>query len=163
MRLPQRSPRTFDRRKFLKVAGGAMGGAVALGSGGTFVRARRADAQVSLKPFVDALPIPSAIPPSGQFDRDPFYQVTMQVFRQKLHRDLPASTLWGYNAQYPGPTFAARRSQPIAMRWMNNLPSRHMFPIDDTLHGVAGEPAVRTVVHLQGTRCCRKATAIPRR
>ena len=43
-----------------------MGGAVALGSGGTFVRARLAEAQVSLKPFVDALPIPTTITPDGR-------------------------------------------------------------------------------------------------
>ena len=161
MRFSRKSPRTFDRRKFLKLAGGAMGGAVALGSGGTFVRARRAEAQVALKPFVDALPIPRTIAPVGRFDGDPFFQVTMQVIRQKLHRDLPASTLWAYNGQYPGPTFEARRGQPIAVLWQNNLPSRHMFPIDDTLHGVAGEPAVRTVVHLHGHKVLPESDGYP--
>ena len=151
----------FDRRKFLKVAGGAVGGAVALGSGGAFVRARRAEAQVSLRPFVDALPIPRVITPDGRLDGDPFFQVTMQVFKQKLHRDLPATTLWGYNAQYPGPTFEARRGRPIAVRWMNNLPNRHMFPIDDTLHGVGGEPDVRTVVHLHGHKVLPESDGYP--
>jgi hypothetical protein len=33
--------RTIDRRKFLELVGGAAGGAVALRSGGAFVRARR--------------------------------------------------------------------------------------------------------------------------
>jgi len=56
-----------------------MGAAVALGSGGTFVHAQRADAQVSLTLFVDALPIPKVIAPSSQLGGDPFYQVTMQV------------------------------------------------------------------------------------
>jgi hypothetical protein len=74
--------RTIDRRKFVKLVGGAAGGAVALGSGGAFVRARRAEAQVSLKPFVDALPIPKVIAPDGRLDGDPFFQVTMQVFRR---------------------------------------------------------------------------------
>jgi spore coat protein A, manganese oxidase len=161
MRSSQRSSRALDRRKFLKLAGGAMGGAVALGSGGTFVRARRADAQVSLTPFVDALPIPKVISPSGQLGGDPLFQVTMQVFRQKLHRDLPATTLWGYNGQYPGPTFEARSGQPIAVRWMNNLPSRHMFPIDETLHGVNGEPLVRTVVHLHGHKVLPESDGYP--
>ena len=151
----------FDRRKFLKVAGGAVGGAVALGSGGAFVRARRAEAQVSLRPFVDALPIPRVITPDGRLDGDPFFQVTMQVLKQKLHRDLPATTLWGYNAQYPGPTFEARRGRPIAVRWMNNLPNRHMFPIDDTLHGVGGEPDVRTVVHLHGHKVLPESDGYP--
>ena len=56
-----------------------MGAAVALGSGGTFVNAQRADAQVSLTLFGDALPIPKVIAPSSQLGGDPFYQVTMQV------------------------------------------------------------------------------------
>src|SRR5262249_43897696 len=151
----------FDRRKFLKLTGGAMGSAVALGSGGTFVRTQRADAQVSLTPFVDALPIPKVIAPSGQLGGDPFFQVTMQVIRHQLHRDVKPTTLWAYNGQYPGPTFEARRGQPIAVRWMNNLPSRHMFPIDETLHGVNGEPAVRTVVHLHGHKVLPESDGYP--
>src|SRR5262249_11225091 len=151
----------FDRRKFLKLAGGAMGGAVALGSRGTFVAAQRADAEVSLTPFVDALPIPKVIAPSGQLGGDPFFPVTMQVIRQQLHRDLKPTTLWAYNGEYPGPTFEARRGQPIAVLWQNNLPSRHMLPIDDTLHGVAGEPAVRTVVHLHGHKGLPESGGFP--
>ncbi len=52
----------------------------------------------------------------------------MQVFTQKLHRDLPKTTLWGYNGKYPGPTFEARRGKPIDVLWQNNLPKKHMFP-----------------------------------
>jgi hypothetical protein len=103
MRFSEQTLRAIERRKFLKLMGGAASGVMALGSGGSFVRARRAEAQVALTPFVDALPIPDGIRPSGTFDGDPLFQVTMQVFRQKLHRDLPPTTLWGYNAQYPAP------------------------------------------------------------
>jgi spore coat protein A len=162
MGLSPQAFRAIERRKFLKLMGGAASGVMALGSGGSFVRARRAEAQVALTPFVDALPIPDGIRPSGTFDGDPLFQVTMQVFRQKLHRDLPPTTLWGYNAQYPGPTFEARRGQPIAVRWMNNLPNRHMFPIDNTLHGdEAGQPAVRTVVHLHGHKVLPESDGYP--
>ena len=162
MQFSPQALRAIERRKFLKLMGGAASGVVALGSGGTFVRARRAEAQVALTPFVDALPIPNGIRPSGTFDGDPLFQVAMQVFRQKLHRDLPPTTLWGYNGQYPGPTFEARRGQPIAVRWMNNLPNRHMFPIDNTLHGdEAGQPAVRTVVHLHGHKVLPESDGYP--
>jgi spore coat protein A len=162
MRFSSQALRAIERRKFLKLMGGAASGVMALGSGGSFVRARRAEAQVALTPFVDALPIPDGIRPSGTFDGDPLFQVTMQVFRQKLHRDLPPTTLWGYNAQYPGPTFEARRGRPIAVRWMNNLPNRHMFPIDNTLHGdEAGQPAVRTVVHLHGHKVLPESDGYP--
>jgi len=141
----------FERRDFLKLFGGAATSAAALGSGGTLVRAWHAEARVSLTPFVDPLPIPAGIQPSGVLEGDPLFLVTMQVVQQKLHRDLPATTLWAYNGQYPGPTFEVQRGRPIAVRWMNNLPSRHMFPIDHTLHGAEAEqPEARTVVHLHG-------------
>jgi spore coat protein A, manganese oxidase len=99
--------------------------------------------------------------PDGRLDGDTLYLATTQVFSQKLHRDLPPTTLWGYNAQYPGPTFEARRGQPIGVRWMNNLPNHHVFPIDNTKHGVKGEPAVRTVVHLHGHKVLPESDGYP--
>jgi spore coat protein A len=93
---------------------------------------------------------------------EPLYRVTMGVFRQRLHRDLPRTTLWGYNEMYPGPTFEARRGQPINVLWQNDLPSRHMFPIDRTLHGDApGQPEVRTVVHLHGHKVLPDSDGYP--
>jgi spore coat protein A len=142
---------------------GAVGGAAVLGSGGSFLLTRRASAQRSLRPFVDPLPIPSVIRPANTApSARPFYQVTMQVFKQQLHRDLPKTTLWGYNGMYPGPTFEARRGQPIDVLWQNNLPNKHMFPIDDTLHGdEPGQPAVRTVVHLHGHKVLPPSDGYP--
>src|SRR5437867_2180049 len=152
--------RALERRNFLKIMGA--GSAVALGSYGLFLPARRAGAQLSLTPFVDALPVPNVISPSGSFNGAPFFRVTMQVFSQKLHRDLPRTTLWGYNAQYPGPTFEARRGRPISVLWQSNLPSAHMFPIDNTLHGdEPGEPFVRTVVHLHGHKVLPESDGYP--
>jgi spore coat protein A len=75
----------------------------------------------------------------------------MTQFRQQLHRNLPPTTLWGYNGMYPGPTFEVRRGSPVAVRWENALPGIHFLPIDTTLHGAAANlPQVRTVVHLHG-------------
>src|SRR5262249_19507381 len=77
-------------------------------------------------------------------------------------RYVRASTLWASNGQYPGPTFDVQRGTPIAVRWMNNLPSRHMFPIDRTLHGdEAGQPDVRTVVHLHGHKVLPESDGYP--
>jgi len=95
----------------LELVGGAASSAVALGSGGTFVRAPRVEAQVSLTPFVDALPIPDGIRPSGSLDGDPLFLVTMQVIKQKLHRDLPPTTLGRTTA-----SIRARRSRRSAAR-----------------------------------------------
>src|SRR5215510_1737422 len=99
----RRGTRRVDRRAFLKV----MGGVVAVGSAGLWLRARPTDAQVSLAPFVDALPIPRVIGPGpggGPYGGPPPFIVTMKALKQKLHRDLPPTPLWGYNGQYPGPT-----------------------------------------------------------
>ena len=143
-----------ERRKFLKLMGGAAGATVVLGGGGLLLPAKRAGAQPSLTPFVDPLPIMDVIRPDNH-NGTPFFSVTMQPFRQKLHRDLPPTPLWGYNAQFPGPTFETRRGRPIDVLWRNNLPNRHLLQdaIDDTLHGdEPGEPFVRTVVHLHGAK-----------
>ena len=152
----------IERRNFLKLIGGGAGAMLALGGSGLWLPAKRAEAQFSLTPFVDPLPIPNVISPSGTLNGDPLYRVTMQVFRHKLHRDLPPTTLWGYNGTYPGPTFEARRGRPIAVQWMNHLPSRHMFPIDSTLHGdQPGTPKVRTVVHLHGHKVLPDSDGYP--
>ena len=65
----------------------------------------------------------------------PLFNVTMQPITQQLHSALAPTPLWGYNGLYPGPTFETRRGAPINVKWLNNLPSTHMFPIDNTLHG----------------------------
>ncbi|MFS0824588.1 multicopper oxidase family protein [Bacillus sp. 1P02SD] len=108
---------------------------------------------MSLRKFVDALPIPSILKPKDKSDDIPFYEVTMKQVKQKLHRDLPATTVWGYNGLYPGPTFEARRNEPILVKWKNELPYEHLLPVDRTLHGSDPDtPSVRTVVHLHGGR-----------
>ena len=108
---------------------------------------------MSLKKFVDALPIPSILEPIDKSDDIPLYEVTMKQVIQKLHRDLPPTTVWGYNGLYPGPTFEVRRNEPILVKWKNELPFEHLLPVDRTLHGAKPElPSVRTVVHLHEGR-----------
>jgi spore coat protein A len=92
----------------------------------------------------------------------PFYDVDMMRFQKKLHRDLPPTTLWGYNGMYPGPTFEVRRGHPIAVRWKNNLPDHHFLPIDTTIHGAEPKfPSVRTVVHLHGQKTLPDSDGYP--
>ncbi|WP_066309050.1 multicopper oxidase family protein [Bacillus sp. FJAT-29814] len=108
---------------------------------------------MSLDKFVDALPIPSVIKAKGNQNGIPYYEVMMKQVQQKLHRDLPPTTVWGYNGLYPGPTFEARRNQPILVKWENHLPFEHLLPVDRTVHGAEpDQPSVRTVVHLHGGR-----------
>jgi spore coat protein A, manganese oxidase len=105
----------------------------------------------ALRKFEDELPIPATIKPTGTLKGVPLYDVKMTRFQNKLHRNLPPTTLWGYNGMYPGPTFEVRRGSPVAVRWENNLPGTHFLPIDTTIHGAEAKfPPVRTVVHLHG-------------
>src|SRR5262249_45597562 len=154
-----------NRRTFLKVVGGAGAGVALGGSGAALLRPWRAEAQSiggSLARFVDALPIPGVMNPSGTLDSVPLFKVAMRQFKQKLHRDLPPTTLWGYNSLYPGATFEARQGSPIAVRWTNDLPSRHLLPIDFTLHGDEhGTPQVRTVVHVHGAKVLPDSDGYP--
>jgi spore coat protein A len=65
---------------------------------------------------------------------------------------------------YPGPTFEVKQGQPIAVKWINNLPQQHIFDyaIDRTLHGTDnGEPDVRTVVHLHGGKTMPESDGHP--
>ncbi len=122
----RRAASRIDRRGFLKLVGGALGGFVFVNRGGApsaaatpitppqyFCLVPNADISVLnkvttesivakyLARFVDPLPIPQIIQPSGTYQGMPLYEVSMRQFTQKLHRDLPPTTLWGYNALRP--------------------------------------------------------------
>ena len=148
------------RRFFLKVGGavglsGAVGGTTLLS---LFPKTGRTQAKHhhrtpvqtdtaalrGLAKFVDALPTPAVISPTGTLNNQPFYDVKMRPTTKKLHRDLPPTPLWAYNGQFPPPTFEVRRGQPINVKWENNLPGTHFLPIDKTIHGAEPPtPAVR--------------------
>ena len=176
-----------ERRTFLKVLGG-VGGAVALGASVSPFNAKSAGAQGdqhamharmprygmkhrrhgwtshggTIAKFVDALPVPATIAPVGMLHGVPLFDVAMREFRQKLHRDLPPTTLWGYNGMYPGPTFETRRGRPIAVRWRNTLPTTHMFQVAPTIHGAEPpNPEVRTVVHAHGLKVLPESDGYP--
>ncbi|WDZ54629.1 multicopper oxidase domain-containing protein [Paenibacillus polymyxa] len=76
----------------------------------------------------------------------------MTQFKQRLHRDLPLTTVWGYNGSSPGPTIRARKHERVHIKWINKLPLKHLLPVDKTIPGAGPNvPEVRTVVHLHGT------------
>jgi len=106
----------------------------------------------SIARFVDPLPIPAVLKPKGNSVNAASYRATMTEFQQQLlPAGLPATTVWGYEGSFPGPTIEARRNKPVAVKWINELPLQHLFPVDTTLHGSEPwQPAVRTVVHLHG-------------
>jgi spore coat protein A len=109
-------------------------------------------AGVSLSPlaltkYVDALPIPDKAEPVSKGH----YRIVMRQFQSKVHRDLAPTTFWGYDGMSPGPTFDVRSREPITVEWVNDLPTKHLLPVDHAVHGSGNDiPEVRTVVHLHG-------------
>src|SRR4029077_2032332 len=54
---------------------------------------------------------------------------------------------------WPGPTFETRSGQPITVKWINELPTKHFLAIDPSIHGAEeGTPEVRTVTHVHGAK-----------
>ncbi|GAA4702565.1 multicopper oxidase family protein [Brevibacillus fulvus] len=106
--------------------------------------------KLKLNKFADPLPIPPLLQPVSKTRKSTYYEVTMRAFKQKLHRDLPPTRLWGYEGMFPGPTIEARRGELVRVKWSNQLPTKHFLPVDSSIHGVAHYPEVRTVVHLHG-------------
>ncbi|KAH7441494.1 hypothetical protein KP509_03G040600 [Ceratopteris richardii] len=106
-----------------------------------------------LEMFVDELPIPPVL------DVTTTPHVTLGAYKitQKLHRDLPSTTLYGFGtsqraAQYPGPTVEARRGVPTSITWENYIEDNvHFLPLDNTLSVPRLQNGgVPIVVHLHG-------------
>src|SRR3990170_7507591 len=78
---------------------------------------------LTLTKFVDPLPnqLGNVLSPDGTLDGATFYQVEMTQFTQQLHSQIPATTVWGYNGTFPGPTFEVRRGEFVKVDWINNL------------------------------------------
>lgn len=90
------------------------------------------------------------------------YQVRMVQAEKRLHSQLPPTRVWGYEGEYPGPTFEARRGVPVQVEWRNELPAEHLFPVDQHIHGaMPPAPAVRTVPHLHGSRTTPESDGLP--
>jgi spore coat protein A, manganese oxidase len=123
----------------------------------------------SLAQFVDLLPLPEIIKPSGQRPNPdnpvvqvPYYRVEMRQFESKLHRDLKPTRLWGYASTSPGPTFETRSGQGLLVEWVNKLPQTHILPVDHSIHGAeVDKPEVRAVVHLHGAKAPPESDGYP--
>ena len=88
-----------------------------------------------LASFVDALPRPSRLIAA---EHDGRLTVRIRAGRHKFHRDLPASSIWGFEGLIPGPTIEAERGQPVTVEWRNELEGP--FPVCDTVAPEATDP-----------------------
>ena len=125
---------------------------------------------VVLAPFVDPLPVPGPLQPvTGTVGGAAYYEIPMRQVQQRLHRDLPLTTVWAYGEAFPGPVIEAAVGQPVTVKWINDLRdtsgqlrTNHFLPVDTCLHGpdTAGA-APRTVVHLHGGKVAQKDDGYP--
>jgi FtsP/CotA-like multicopper oxidase with cupredoxin domain len=81
-----------------------------------------------LAPFVDALPVPSRL---IAVEHDGRLTVGIRAGTHRFHRDLPLSSIWGFEGMVPGPTIEAQRGRPVTVEWRNELEGP--FPVVDTV------------------------------
>lgn len=106
---------------------------------------------VRLEPFVDRLFVPPLLRASSARPNAPTLKLVISEFRQRVHRDLPPTVMWGFNGMSPGPTIETECNRALTVYWQNRLPERHRLSVDGSLDGAGAEiPEVRTVVHLHG-------------
>jgi spore coat protein A, manganese oxidase len=116
---------------------------------------------VKLASYVTPLAIPPVIRPKP--GAGPI-EIHIRPFHHRAHRDLPATPLWGYNGVWPGPTFEVTKGQPVAVKWINQLPTKHFLPLDFTIHGEEQNvPEVRTVTRERRLSRCLGHVRRPRR
>jgi len=133
-----------------------------------------------IRKFVDTLPglnspndlgqqIPVAIPDQTTFPGSDYYEIAVVQYQEKMHADLPPTTLRGYvqlnaltpmSPHYLGPLIIAQRDVPVRIKFTNMLPAGQggdlFIPVDKTVMGAGmgpdGQPYLenRATLHLHG-------------
>jgi spore coat protein A len=81
-------------------------------------------------PFSIPFSVPPVLTPVSRNETTDFYEIRMRSAQKEIIPGL-ATTIWGYNGSFPGPTIVARRNRNVAIRQYNDL-------------------NVHTVIHLHG-------------
>jgi spore coat protein A len=127
--------------------------------GGAFEGGNCSQANCGLTPFVEALPIPPILQPTGtRADGVPQYTVSVEEAVQNVHPDLPDTTVWTYNGAWPAATIVATKGDPIEVNYVNNLPTSsggnrgsNILEVDTCAHGPNDwGNAKRISTHLHG-------------
>ena len=138
----------LTRREFLQKSGMFVAGMAAsqINPHRTGIIARPLLDVNALERFVDPLPLPPILKPSGTRPSPdapaaqiPYYRVEMRALESKVHRDVKPTRLWGFGDNSPGPTFETRSGEPLLVEWANELPAAHFLPIDHSVHGAEAD------------------------
>lgn len=124
--------------------------------------------QPPLTPFKDPLPLPPVLHPEEKANGRASLSLSLRATSQRLHSELPPTTLWGYDGCVPGPTIEVRRGQRLRVEYVNDLLEERDYPVTavvapngtqnhpgrDGRPGDANVAALRpwTVTHLHGGR-----------
>lgn len=139
--------------------------AAAAFSGTAWLRASPSSAAQTLEPYVDRLPLPAVAAPvgimrRGSYPAAPLYRLSARQIRQRFHRALPPTMVWGYEGSFMGPVIRATSGSPVHVEWRNDLPDGlHPLWADDFARahgpGIGGTrvDARRIVTHLHGMKC----------
>jgi FtsP/CotA-like multicopper oxidase with cupredoxin domain len=149
------------RRAALK-AGVLSAGGMALNFGSARSGEQLFPASPATTPFLDALPIAPLAQPVAAFPTraDPtatnvdgssayhvsgprlvasdtqFFQIEQKQAFHSFHQQLPATSIWGYNGIFPGPTIFTTSSKPSLIRFVNNLPEHDPVGIGEPVNCV---------------------------
>jgi PKD repeat protein/FtsP/CotA-like multicopper oxidase with cupredoxin domain len=121
-----------------------------------------------MRKFVDTLPglnvagannlgnyIPVAVPDTGLYPGSDYYEIELGEFTQKMHSDLPPTTIRGYRQvntadpnlnrfMYLGPLIVAHNGTPVRVKFINSLPigagGNLFIPVDTTVMGAGMGP-----------------------
>jgi len=104
--------------------------------------------------------IPVAAPDGVTATNAAHYSINIGQFTDQVHPNLGPTTFWGYDPavalgggiqpqKHLGGIIVANKGQPIQLTFTNNLPSRHIIPIDRTIDGANGADN-RVSTHLHG-------------
>ena len=147
-----------------------------------------------MRKFVDTLPglgaseannlgqfIPVGHPDTVTFPGSDYYEIELREYAEKMHSDLPPTTLRGYvqvnngtdgagnntvapdPIHYLGPTIIAAKDRPVRIKFTNKLPTGEggdlFIPVDTTVMGAGSGPIPgesytenRATLHLHGGR-----------
>jgi spore coat protein A len=153
----------LTRRELMKR--GAFGGAALLLPRGAVLTASAgaASATVHLTPYVD--PMPLLVDNALDATAGGRFALTAALISRKVHRDLPATTLFGYLrsggpgtvdpfASYLGPVIVAKTGAPIAVAYRNNLQPDDYLRVftngGSSYLQFSPAPEVRIMTHLHG-------------
>src|SRR5512142_1378318 len=113
-----------------------LGRGAALAAGGLLLP-RFPGAAVAARPRLPKFTVPLPIPRAAVPVAPGHYRLTMHSISHQFHPSLGEATVWSYDdglgAAYLGPTIVATRGTPLRVEYVNQLPTRHLLPVDPAI------------------------------